>query len=115
MRPQLVRCSDDQSFHLVDRLGAHLDCRSASYPKRADHAHAIVVSLGKASVTARQHGASSGFGVEGIGLAMCAPSPTVRTVDLCDTAAGSGEKACQASAVRACAFNAEGNVRVELA
>ena len=64
----------------------------ACHPQGADHAHAVLVSLGDPRGLAGEHGPGSGLGIDRIRLAPGVAGLAIGAVDLDDSAAGMTRK-----------------------
>lgn len=91
-----------------DCAGPRLSCGVAGDLDLPDHLGGVVRRLRDGLGLAAEHGPCSVFGVEGVALAVAAPAAPVTAVDLDDAVPGAAQKAGQADAVAAGAFDAVG-------
>ena len=90
------------------RLRASLQRGVAGDLQMPDHLDIPIPGLGGRVGLAGQNGAGDGLGIDRVALAVLAPEPTVRAIDLNDAVPLGYERPAQACAVGAGALDAEG-------
>lgn len=111
---KLVGCSDDQRVNLVGRGVACLDRRTPGQTQRAHHFDRPVGRFRGDEALAGQRCASSGFGIDGIGLSASAAESPVGSADLVHLDAGRRQLASQPKAIGAAPLDADRHQFAEL-
>ena len=103
---QLVGGGDDEVLDVQQGLGARFDGAGAGVAQHADRFDDAVTCLGDRGCLAGEDVACGRFGVAGVVLAAVAAADACGTGDLDDVDALEPQRACQAHAVAAGAFDA---------